>query len=125
MGSLSTGVGCGRGACDFVIVDDDANCQSGSGSCSAAVLLEAEPSGFHDENLIAATQKIREILAGVPADSRGRKLSFIQTNMGSLLAWMYHGATAPLEGVTAKDDDATIAKALRLKGGAAAGAGGT
>jgi hypothetical protein len=88
-----------------------------------AELLEAEASGFHDENLIAATQQIRAILAAIPPDPAGRKLSFIRTNMGELLAWMDHsGAEVPEGAVTAEDDDATIAQALRLTGYAAAGA---
>ena len=41
--------------------------------------------------------------------------------MGELLAWMDHtGAEVPDDAVTAEDDDATIAAALRLKGYAAA-----
>ena len=122
MGNESSITAC-RGACDYAVFEDSASCSTGSGSCSVAVLLEAEPSGFHDENLIAATQQIREILAAIPPDADGRKLSFIRTNMGSLLAWMDHsGATVPDGAVTAEDDDATIAAALRLRGYAAAGA---
>jgi hypothetical protein len=46
--------------------------------------------------------------------------------MGELLAWMDHsGAEVPDDAVTAEDDDATIARALRLRGYAAAGAGTT
>ena len=111
-----------KSACDYSIDNDRANCSSGNGSCSLAVLLEAEPSGFHDQNLIAATQEIKAILAGIPPDSEGRKLSFIRTNMGSLLAWMDHSGTASDGGVTAEDDDATIARALRLRGYAAGAA---
>jgi len=37
--------------------------------------------------------------------------------MGFLLAWVNHGAASIPDGaVTAKDDDATLARALRLKG---------
>ena len=42
-----------------------------------ADFLDAEQSDFHDENLIKATQKIREALAEIPADPLGRKLSII------------------------------------------------
>jgi len=88
-----------------------------------AELLLAAPSGFHDQNLIDATQQIREILAAIPPDPAGRKLSFIRTNMGNLLAWMDHsGAEVPEGAVTAEDDDATIAEALRLRGYAAGAA---
>ena len=115
--------GCIGKACDYVIVDDYAFCQTGTTSCTVAKLLEAEPSGFYDAKLIEATRRLREVLEGIPPDPRGRKLSLLHTNLGSLLAWVDHSATAPVKGVTAADDDATVAKALRLKGYAAAGAG--
>jgi len=121
---MGNGITACRGTCDFSIFNESAACGTGTGTCAAAELLEAEPSGFHDENLIAATQQIRAILAAIPADPAGRKLSFIRTNMGELLAWMDHsGAEVPDDAVTAEDDDATIAQALKLKGYAAAGAG--
>jgi hypothetical protein len=121
---MGNGITACKGACDFAISNDTAACSEGRGTCGVAELLEAELSGFHDENLIAATQQIREILAAIPPDPAGRKISFIRTNMGNLLAWMDHsGTTVPDGAVTAADDDATIAEALRLKGRAAAGAG--
>ena len=109
--------------CSFAASDDSLACSSGGGDCVEVDLLEAEPSGFHDRNLIEATRKIKEIVAGIPSDSRGRKLSFVHTNLGTLLAWVEHGAEVPADAVTVDDDDATVAKALRLKGVAAAGAG--
>jgi hypothetical protein len=112
-----------KSGCDFG-VGEDANCAQGGNSCSVATLLVAEQSRFHDENLIQATRQINEILEGLPKDSEGRTLSFLHTRMGSLLAWVRHGATSLPPGVvTADDDDATLAKALHLKGYAAAGAG--
>jgi hypothetical protein len=55
---------------------------------------EAELSDFHDEYLIAATKKIRQvvkdILAEIPAAKQGRKLSFLFTGKGVLLAWVNH-----------------------------------
>jgi hypothetical protein len=120
---MGNGITACKGTCDFAISNDSAACGTGTGTCAQAELLEAEASGFHDENLIAATQQIRAILAAIPPDPAGRKLSFIRTNMGELLAWMDHsGAEVPDDAVTAEDDDATIAQALRLKGYAAAGA---
>lgn len=113
-----------RNPCDFAHHDGQTSCQQGQGSCTNAKLLEADPSDFHDENLIAATKQIKQILEGIPPDPQGRTLSFLHTNMGSLLAWVRHGATdIPADAVTAKDDDATVAKALKLKGYWAAGAG--
>ena len=114
---------CGRESCVYSISGESADCSAGAGTCGPAELLEAEPSGFHDQNLIAATQQIRAILASIPPDPAGRKLSFIRTNMGELLAWMNHsGAEVPDDAVTAEDDDDTIAQALRLKSFAAGGA---
>jgi hypothetical protein len=91
-------------------------CEAGSGGCSPAEMLEAEESSFHDKQLAAATKKIRNILAKIPPDPAGRKLSFCHTRMGALLAWVEHGGKATGRRVTAQDDNATIAKALRLKG---------
>jgi hypothetical protein len=108
--------GCIGKACQFVIVNDDASCENGSGGCTTAKLLEAEPSGFHDQNLIKASRKIQEILDSIPADPRGRKLALLSTNLGALLAWVDHTKTVPKgKGVRPTDDDAKIAKALRLK----------
>jgi len=114
--------GCVGRQCDFVVKDEDATCETGSSTCSVAKLLEAEPSGFHDARLIEATNQINQILEGIPADSRGRTLSLLHTNSGSLLAWVDHNAVAPPDGVRPDADDATIARALRLKS-SAAGAG--
>ena len=97
-------------------------CEAGSGGCSPATILEAEESGFHDQQLVEATRKIRRILAKIPADPAGRKLSFCHTKMGTLLAWVQHGGKATGRRVTAKDDNATVAKALKLKGVPAGGA---
>jgi hypothetical protein len=93
----------------------DPTCSPGSGGCEVAHLLEAEESNFHDQQLVKATRKIRRILAKIPADPAGRKLSFCSTNMGILLAWVRHGGKVTSRRVTAKDDDATVAKALGLK----------
>lgn len=113
---------CGKRSCAYVIVDDEATCTTGDGSCNSADCLEAEPSGFHDQHLIEATRKIREILAAIPADPQGRTLSFLHTRQGSLLAWVRQSSDEVKQGVTAKDDDEKIAKALKLKKRAAAGA---
>jgi hypothetical protein len=91
------------------------SCENGNGGCGIAELLDADESDFHDQSLIEATRKIKRILAGIPKDSRGRKLSFCQTNMGTLLAWVQHGGKASGRRVTARDSDAKVTKALKLK----------
>lgn len=91
-------------------------CIDGSGGCSHAYFCEAEDSVFHDATLAEATKKLNRILSRIPADSKGRKLSFCDTYMGTLLAWVDHGGKSGKgRRVTRNDDDATVAKALGLK----------
>jgi len=116
--------GCSRQGCDWHQDANEASCVDGGNSCSKASFLIAEPSAFHDEALIQTTQELNEILRRLPQEVDGRNLSFIHTRMGTLLAWVRHGATSvPAGAVTANDDNATITEALKLKGYAAAGAG--
>ena len=114
---------CSGANCDFAIdaLAGQGLCLSGSGGCLAGDLLEAEPSGLHDQTLIDATQKIRQILSEIPADAGGRKLSFLVTKMGILLAWVNHGEEIPADAVTSADDNETVAKALKLKNWESAG----
>ena len=113
---------CKAGQCGHQILDGRLGCTDGDGGCRPVSLLEAEASGFHDASLIAATTAIKGILANIPADANGRTLSFIHTNMGTLLAWVEHGHDAWQGAVTSADDDATIAAALKLKNVSFAGA---
>jgi hypothetical protein len=109
---------CTGASCDFAVGDTSAervSCLSGSGTCLAGDLLEAESSKIHDDTLIEATQKIKQILSEIPVDSDGRKLSFLVTNMGLLLAWVNHDDDIPENAVTAKNDNEIVAKALKLK----------
>ncbi len=53
-------------------------------------LLEAEPSPFHDENLVQATRQINQIFARL--EKKGniegeRELTVLQTPQGHFLAW--------------------------------------
>lgn len=107
---------CGGRQCSYNITKSAIGCTSGDGSCFAALLLTAEESDFHDKTLAAATLAIKKILDGIGADPQGRKLSFVKTNMGILLAWVEHGKPVPSGAVTSADDDYKIAAALRLKG---------
>jgi hypothetical protein len=89
--------------------------ESALGNCNIPNILEAEESAFHDGNLVEATRAIKEILAGIPCDPNGRSLSFVHTNMGTLLAWVEHGGT-PIEGAVSSDhDDDAVTAALKLK----------
>lgn len=114
---------CTHKGCDWHSANAEASCSETGNSCSYARFLDAEDSVWHDETLIQATQELNEILGRLPQEVDGRNLSFIHTRMGTLLAWVRHGAqSVPAGAVTANDDDATIAAALKLKG-YAAGAG--
>jgi hypothetical protein len=106
---------CRAGNCGHQILDDKVGCATGPGDCRPVSLLEAEESGFHDASLIAATSAIKDVLANIPPDANGRTLSFLNTRMGTLLAWVEHGHDAWEGAVTGADDDATIAAALKLK----------
>ena len=114
---------CGGIQCSYNITKSSIGCTSGDGSCFAAVLLTAEESDFHDKTLADATLAIKKVLDGIGADAQGRKLSFVKTNMGILLAWVEHGKPVPSGAVTSADDDYKIAAALGLKGVAAAQTG--
>ncbi len=88
-------------------------CDSGGGSCWAVALLAANISDFHDQVLADATQEIKSIVAKIPPRS-GYKLSFVHTNMGTLLTWVHHGRKIPHDAIRYGDDDAKIAEALGL-----------
>lgn len=108
---------CKGSNCDFAIdtMLGEGLCFSGSGSCIDCKFLEADSSKFHDEILIEATQKIKQILSEIPEDASGRKLSLFVTEMGVMLAWSSHGKEVPAKVVTAKDSREVVAQALKLK----------
>lgn len=109
--------GCFGHDCNWTVTGTgSAACVLGEGTCSDAKLLTAVASDFHDQLLINLTKQINQLLAAVPSDPSGRKLSFLHTRRGPFLAWVHHDVS-PVDvagGVTAQDDDATIAQALRL-----------
>jgi hypothetical protein len=101
--------------CDWANGKSGPQCVDGSGGCAIAHFCEAEESSFHDKNLQDATKKINRILSRIPEDAKGRKLSFMDTHMGTVLAWVKHGGKPAGRQVTRQDDDATVAKSLKLK----------
>lgn len=105
---------CDKQSCTFA-VKDYIPCAPGGSECSTAVMAEAEISAFHDQTLADATRKIKQLLASIPPDTQGRKLSFLRTHRGTLLAWVHHGAKVPPGAVPATADEKTLSKALRLK----------
>lgn len=106
--------GCVGATCDWAL-NAGLQCFEGPGNCKEAAFLEADPSPFHDPTLIKATRKLNRILSGIPKDPEGRKLSFVLSDMGTLLAWVNHSAKKHKHVVTARDPEAIVAKALKLK----------
>ena len=112
--------GCEDGTCGYGICDNEISCYLVGDDCFLANLLEAEESVFHDKQLMEATQAIREILAKIPEDKKGRKLSFINAKPGLLLAWVDHNGEGfrevkSKEIITHESDKEKIAAALKLK----------
>ena len=107
--------GCTGSLCDWIGTGKGAQCVDGTGGCTNAHLLEAEESSFHTKELQEATKNINRILSRIPADAGGRKLSFCETREGQFLAWVKHGGT-PVKGVTRRDTDKKVARALKLTG---------
>ena len=102
--------------CEWAIIRKTVVCVAGTGGCSPSNFLTADESSFHDKNLVDATKKLNRILARIPEDSKGRKLSFCETKNGTLLAWVKHSGKSPAgRTVTRNDSDAAVAKALKLK----------
>ena len=118
MTDASQRVGCSGNRCDWALTGPGQPpvCVEGESTCASAQLLPAAVSTFHDQALAALTQQINALLAAVPPDPAGRKLSFLHTRQGTLLAWVDHDtALVDMTGaVTAASDDAAIAQALGL-----------
>jgi hypothetical protein len=103
-------------SCDWLGRGKGAQCVDGSGGCPPSVFLTAEESSIHDKTLADATKKLNRILSRIPEDPKGRKLSFMETRHGVLLGWVKHGGKPVAGGgVTRRDDDAKVAKFLKLK----------
>lgn len=106
---------CSGRSCGFTAFAGGLGCDDGPGSCWTARMLDAETSSFHDQTLQDATRKIREVLESIPEDKEGRKLSFVHTTHGTILAWVHHGVKAPERSITIDSDPEEVAKALGLK----------
>jgi hypothetical protein len=88
-------------------------CESGDNSCLFAVCLTANVSAFHTAELAEATDHIRKILSKLKPVS-GKKLAFLGTQFGVLLAWVEHDKSPG--NVTADSDPQDIINALGLTG---------
>lgn len=101
--------------CGFGAFGDELGCDTGTGSCWSAMMAEADESDFHDPVLQKATREMREIIEKIPADPKGRKLSFVHTEDGTILAWVNHGKPFPADTITLKSGKDKVRKALKLK----------
>lgn len=106
---------CSGRLCGYGEFKGSLGCDTGPGSCWQANMLEADVSSFHDECLQDATAKIGEILKNIPPDPAGRKLSFVHTRSGSILAWVLHGINLPDDAVTIESDPEEVKRALKIK----------
>lgn len=108
---------CVGSTCDWLQFGKNGfSCVEGFGDCLQPKFLLAETTPFHDEVLEEATNKLNRILSRIPADTKGRKLSFCGTSMGIFLAWADHGAQATgAKTVNSRSDEKAIKKALKLK----------
>lgn len=112
---------CLSGFCQFALSAEALSCLEGDGGCREAQILEASESFFHDSTLIEATKAIRAVLemARNSTNANGRKLSFIETSKGLLLAWVNeaHDDELPTSEniVTPSCDDETILAAFKIK----------
>ena len=103
-----------RGLCGWGRSKRGMDCEAGGGSCFHAIMIEAEVSEFHDASLQNATSQMQAILSAIPPDAEGRSLSFVHTQMGTILAWVSHGSGFGPDPVTYEDDDAAVIAALGL-----------
>lgn len=107
---------CSGSTCGYGALAGRIDCRPDDGSCWAAMMCEAEPSEFHDEELQKASAAIQRILNDVNNRKDGATLSFVHTEEGTLLAWVHHGESEFPEGaVTFKSGHEKVKKALKLK----------
>lgn len=87
--------------------------KSSINDCTVTGLWQADRSDFHDADLQNATKQINKILARIERDNRdgSRHPRLIKFQNRLMLVWVQRGHL-----VTSQDDDAEIAKALRIRG---------
>ena len=78
-------------------------------------MLDLNESPFHDAALVKASQEIQAILDTVRPDAYGRQLSFLHTQMGTVLAWVRHDIEVPADAVRAASPNDEVIKALGIR----------
>lgn len=105
---------CGGGRqCGYAVFSGDVGCTDG-GNYFWAEMLRAKESNFHDAALVKATSEINDILTSLSKDAGERRLSFLQTPLGIMLAWVRHDLKIPEDAVTAESREEDIISALGL-----------
>ena len=104
---------CGGKQCGYAAFDGELGCTDG-GNYFYAEMLSATPSNFHDDALVKATGQINEILASIPEDKNGRRLAFLHTPFGTMLAWIRHDLEIPKDAITAESPKEALISALGL-----------
>ena len=109
--------GCVGTTCDWLFHGKSGfSCTEGTGDCIPAEFLLAFPTTFHDAVLEEASIKMNRIIHRIPANTNGKKLSFVVTNEGIFMAWVDHNAPPPgTKTVTRRSDEKEIKKALKLR----------
>jgi hypothetical protein len=115
MSDLFSKTVCISKSCGWNAFSRDVGCSSGNSSCLLAEVLVADESEFHTADLQEASAEIREILSKIKR-RRGRKLAFLGTPFGVLLAWVRHDIKVPDDAITSESSPKEIKKALGLKG---------
>lgn len=110
--SNGSGTDCSARTCGFGAFGEVA-CTNGE-SCSMARMLAAKESNFHDADLQKASREIQAVLDSIPPDPKGRQLSFLHTQMGTMLAWVRHDIEVPKGAVMASSSNEDVIYALGL-----------
>lgn len=104
---------CRGRTCGYAVYGGDMGCDEG-GSCFEAIMLEAKESSFHDADLKKATLEIKRILEPLQEKCGDRQLTFVQTKLGTLLAWVRHDIEVPADAVREDSSEEDTIKALGL-----------
>ena len=79
-------------------------CSPGGFVCQLPRFAKGLVTEIHDKVLAEATLRLIEVIDQIPADPQGRLPSLIATRKGLVLAWVYHGAPPPANGIEIKHE---------------------
>lgn len=113
MSSGESGMDCSGRECGYAAFDGELGCMPG-GNYFYAEMLKASESNFHDSDLVKATEEINKILAPLEKKAGDRKLAFLHTPFGTMLAWIRHDLEIPKHAVNAESPKEDHIKALGL-----------